>query len=225
MVLVAPYLLAISNAATKHQHYAYSLFPFLSVAAAGLLFAGLPPRAPPDGSGDGQTRRSLAIAGVTAAIFIVQHDFRMIRAHMRVPRFDHPVVRLSAAMESDLSTGRSRLILYKFPPPVDLGDFTLGFSFHDHYYVPRVRSAVHARSVEELRALLADGTPAVVVLPPLLPADQLIGALPTLPDRSFLVRSSAYPYPVLTVHGVEQKFHLGEVLGEIEVPVHPAPKW
>ncbi len=218
VLLTVPFLLVISNAVTKHHHYAYAAFPFLALTGAGMLFAGFSPRQ----SGSPRCRciwRGVTIAGVIAAAFVARHDFRFAKWFLYAQRWEYPALLLHKTMEADLTSGNARLMLYRFPATINQLDRSLGFTAHDRYYVDRMPHAVVVRSVPELNQLLADGKPTVVVLPPKRGfAEQLTaeGLQPT-PDRSLLVHSELFGYTVLTFHDAEAKLGLGELLREIGV--------
>jgi hypothetical protein len=95
---------------------------------------------------------------------------------------------------------------------------------HDIYYLGRLPHAKYADSPAELNALLADGKPTVVILPPSMPPEQLTaGALAIAPDRSFYVLSDLFTYPVLIFQGAEQQLHLGDLLHAMEWPANLRP--
>jgi hypothetical protein len=106
-----------------------------------------------------------------------------------------------------------RLVLYDFPRGVGTLDRELGFIPADRTYGFNLPHAIVVRTVPELDALLADGTPTAVVLPPRLNLPHLIErGLTHVPEACIGVRSDYRPYPLVTFHGGAAVFRVGEVL-------------
>jgi hypothetical protein len=88
--------------------------------------------------------------------------------------------------------------------------FTVGSSnFEEFYYSARMPLADRAADTEELKGLLREQTPTVVVLPPLtMPQPDLGGVHPErrIEDNHW----ACYTYPVLTFHGGADKLPADE---------------
>lgn len=224
--LIVPFLLAISNAATKHTHYAYAAFPFLAVATAGFVLSGLT-QLPLVGSARGRwIWRAAAGAGIIAASFVLRADLAKVKEHLNDPRWDYPPPRLYEAAEPDLARAAARLVVYQFPNGKERLDRALGFTAHDLYYLDRMPHAVPAKSVADLNHILTEGVPTVVIFPPKgMTAEQLArDGLRFSPERVVLTKSELFVYPVMLFHGAEPKLGLGAVLREIELPPgYPVP--
>ena len=220
-VLVVPtgaFVLAISCSATKHHHYAFPAYPLLSVAAAALLLAGLTPPRTPERVRTKWFWRSVAILGVAVATNALWADFRQVAWQVRAERWDYPAVRFHRALETELVAGDARLVLYAFPGDRDTLDRKLGVAAHDMYYPATLPHALRVTTIADLNRTLADGKPTVVILPPLLTSERLLKAgLTAIPERSLMVRSDLFPYPVLLFHGAETKLGLTELLGKLEL--------
>jgi hypothetical protein len=204
-VLVVPFLLVISTAATKHIHYAYSAYPLLALAAAGLLLAGLTPPRRPETPAGRWAWRAVALVGVVAAGLAVSRDLRTAKHAMAVPRFGYTPLVIHQKAEEDLAAGRVRLILYQFPANAERLDRKLGFTAHDRYYLDRMPHARIVRNAPKLNKLLAQCEPTVVILPPLTPREQWLRDVEYPPDRAEAMQSDLFAYPVLTFHGAKVK--------------------
>jgi hypothetical protein len=222
---VGAFLAVISMAATKHQHYVYTAYPLLAVAAAAILCTGV--LAPPVGNRPVSRGlvRVVALLGTLIAMAAVWADVRRSAEYLNSPRWDYPALRIHRAAEYELADGTGRLILYKFPAPAERLDRKLGFTAHDRYYLPQLPHAVRADSPADLNRLLIDRTPSVVILPPSLPPERLsAGKLAALPDRMLFVRSDLFTYPVFLFHDAETRLGLGELLRTIGLPAGQKPQ-
>jgi 4-amino-4-deoxy-L-arabinose transferase-like glycosyltransferase len=210
---------ALSLSATKHQHYMYPAFPLMSVMAAGLLLAGL---SPPQTRETGRAHWCwcvLVAVGAAVAINALWFDFSRAKWTLRVRRLDYPVVVLARALEAEFASEAGRLVLYRYPTCAAQLDRALGFTAHDLYYVNRLPNTVHVTTVAELKSLLADGKPAVLMLPPAIAAEEFVRTeLRVAADRCLIVRSDLFGYPVVLFNQAEAKLRIANVLREIEVP-------
>jgi hypothetical protein len=159
----------------------------------------------------------MVLVGVALAVHAVRHDFRTVTATLEAERFGYPAQRIHQTAEPALATGEARLVLYTFPSPAEQLNRKVRLGPHDRYYPTILPHALRVGSVAELNRLLADGKPTVVVLPPLVPAEQLqTEGLQPAPDTARMLRSDLLPYPVLTFHGAETRLGLGELFRSIE---------
>jgi hypothetical protein len=202
-ILLVPFLAVISSAATKHIHYGYATYPLLALAAAGLLLAGFTPPRRPETSAGRWVWRSVALVGVVAAAVLLRDDVRRVHGFHKAPAHGYPPLSVYRHAEDDLAAGRVRFVLYRFPDATERLDRTLGFTAHDRYYLDRMPHALIVRSSPKLNKLLADGTPTIVILPPLTPREEWLRDVERPPDRAGAVQSDLFAYPVLTFHGAK----------------------
>lgn len=227
LLLVVPFLLVISNAATKHAHYAYAAFPFLAVAIAACLLSGLMQFSVAETLRGRTAWGVLAVVGVVGAGLLVRSDLLITKWFLNAPHWDYPALRLYEVVEPERKGGDGRVVLYQFPKGAERIDRSLGFTAHDLYYLDRMASSVRATSVADLNRILADGLPTVVIFPPKgMTAEQLAkDGLQFPPDRVVLTKSEVFVYPVMLFHEAEAKLGLGAVLNEVQLPPgHPVPQ-
>ena len=224
VLLATTYLTAISLSATKHFHYCYASFPFLSLTLAGVLLIGFG-SPPASGRWVRIGWRGLGIAGVVTAAVLLWHDCLRVEKELRAGRWNYPPVLFREAMRPKIESGGVRLILYNFPAGSDPTTRDNGFSAADPYYCDfRLPGTFRPCTIGELNQQLADDTPTVVFLPPLVKLDQLMSeGLERIPDRCVMVHSQARPYPVLLFNGAEAACDLGGTIrpvfvNELEVP-------
>jgi hypothetical protein len=199
--LAGAFLAAVSLSAEKHTWYAFPVFPLLAVTVAAALLSAL----------DRVTWRVIAVC---VAGFVLVRDVAAVRAELRTPRLGYPPLLVHRAAESDLAAGRVRLVLFDFPRGVGVLDRELGFVPADRTYGFHLPHAVVVRTVPELDALLADGTPTALFLPPNLHACRLAErGLTHAPEACIGVQSDCHAYPLATFHGGAAAFRVGEVLG------------
>jgi 4-amino-4-deoxy-L-arabinose transferase-like glycosyltransferase len=220
-LLSAAFIAALSCAATKHTHYFYATLPLLSVLTAALFLVGL--GSPPlPGERFRVAWRVLGFVGVVAAGILVWKDCRTAAKDVRKPRWDYPPAVVHEAMRPEIAAGRARLVLFAYPDGSEYPDRTLGFTPADPYYGQfRLPLATRVRTAGELNALLADGTPTVLFLPPFLKFGALAkDGVTARPDRELFTRSEDHPYPVLLFRGAEQECDLRELLESIRTEPH-----
>ena len=218
VVLLVPFLLALSTSATKHEHYVFTAFPFLAIAAGALLSAGLSPPHALESSRGRWIWRSLAFVGIIGAVIVIRYDLSIVKWFLKANRAEYPALRLYHATEADLIAGDGRLVLFNFPVTIERLDRNLGFTAHDLYYLARMPAVVHVSSMEELNRLLADGKPTVLMLPPQKTTEEKVKAgLRIAPDHSLLTRSELFAYPVMTFNQAEAKLGLTKLLREMEI--------
>jgi 4-amino-4-deoxy-L-arabinose transferase-like glycosyltransferase len=215
-LLATAFVAALSCAATKHTHYFYATLPLLSVLTAALFLVGFGPP-PASGPRARVAWRLVGIVGAVAAGILVWKDCRTAAKDIQKPRWDYPPALVHDAIRGEIEAGRARLVLFAFPDGTEYPDRTLGFTPADPYYGQfRLPLAVRVRTARELNALLADGTPSVLFLPPFLRFEQLVREGVTAgPDRELFTRSEDHPYPVLLFRGADRVCHLRELLEAI----------
>lgn len=227
-LLVIPaglFLIVLSSAATKHFYYSFTVYPTLAVVAAGMLFAGVVQPVTSRRAGVRWAWRVAAVAGVVATVGAVSADFRRVSAELRRPVRPYPPLVLYRAAESELASGRAKLLLYRFPDDRDVPDARLGLTPGDAFYLRQMPHAVRVPTVSDLNRELAAGLPTIVVLPPHLTPEQLREAgCSHVPDRVAVLQSGMlkppvlYPFPVLLYHGAESGLGLADTLKGVEGP-------
>jgi len=225
LVLMVPFLAALSTASTKYLHYAYAVFPFLSIVAAACLLDIIRV-----GTTKLKTRfaRYVVVALVLAiALVLVRRDLGIVARQLKAPVPEYFPQRLYETLEDDVRSGRVRIVLYEFPRSTEsnLEVKERGFVAHDRYYRPTLRLAVDVWSAAELNQLLADGKPTVLLLAPRTSFGRIreLGVLPA--DRSRLGRANLDWYPVVTFHNADAILERNAAFREIELksanPPHP----
>jgi hypothetical protein len=214
LAVAGSFLLAISASATRHLQYVYPIFPLLAVLAGGVVF-GLGTQT--------RLRIPLRLVGVLLAGFVLREDVRAVERELQAERWEHPLLLVYKQIEPELSAGRVRMLLYRYPLPGEpLTNPERRFFPSERIYVLRVPLAPVVKSVEELNQLLADGVPTVVFLhhrktPALLAAE----GLQYVPDAYVsLPSANRVPYPFVSFHGAVEVLRLNERLG---APVTPLP--
>lgn len=220
------FLLAISSAATKYQHYSYPVFPLLAVMTAAMLLTVIAPPWPGGWSALRGPWRAAAALGVLVTVAAVRHDFKVMRSLSRHAAYGYPPMRVHDDAAPELAAGRGRLVMYCYPREVKhVGKF--GLQFHDQHYTPLLTHMTRAASVAELKTLLADGKPAVVFIPTGMDEKRLLADGFPAPDRLVLLRSDEFAYPAFLYNGAEQKLGLADLIRETEAPpgkaVRPPP--
>lgn len=190
------YLLALS-AAGRAGNYIFYAFPLLAVLLAGLLLDSGPylvKRFRPD------LGRAATRVGVILAVILAGADCVKVLRVFVGPAWRHPPVGIYERIAPELAQRRCHFVLFDFPSAQRLPWWDRPLrNFEDLYYADRMPLADRIWDVEQLKTLLEDGKPTLVVLPPITePQPQLAGL------RSELrVQENPWPsytYPVLTFH-------------------------
>ena len=124
---------------------------------------------------------------------------------LQIPALDYPPLLIYKELGKDLAAGRVRFVLFRYPSSGDNLNPRLTFAAHDRYYVDFMNRATRVRKIAALEELLADGKPTIVILLPLTDIEQFRRRIQPQPDRTALVPSAVYPYPVLTYNHAESK--------------------
>lgn len=215
-LVAGAFIAVISAAATKHPHYVYTAFPFLSLLGAAMLLSGFDA---PVGSRFRRFWAFAAVLGVVGAGVVVYRDARVVKHELRRPPHEYPPETFHIAAADDLAAGRARLILYRFPTGTDQLDRAWRFTATERYYCQfRLPHATRVFSIEEMNALLADGTPAVVVLPPAGVAEDVVSGGLRPPESRLRVDSRVMAYDVLGYNGADSRYHLRELFGRAVIP-------
>jgi hypothetical protein len=208
LLLACGHLLALT-AAGKATQYIYYAFPLLSVLLAGLFLESGPRLA-------GRCRPGLArtasIAGAGLAVALVGADAVKTLRTLASPVWVHPPVGIYERLVAELERGRCRLVLFDFPSRDGTSSTgRQGGNFEDLYYSTHMPLADRAGGVAELKDLLRDGKPAIVLLPPLTsPQPQIAGLRPEVRLEANPWRG--YTYPVLAFHGATAELPAAELV-------------
>ena len=210
LALAGSYLLALSTAGKAFQYIFYS-FPLLSVLLAGMFLDSGPrlvARYWP-----GRTRFA-SIAFVGLAVALIAADCHKILRTLAAAAWVHPPVGIYQRLEPELASGRCRFVLFDIGVPAG-GASSSGrgiTNFEDLYYVRRMPLAGWVGNVEDLKRLLDDGKPTIVLLPPATspPPPKLEGLSPETRIEENVW--PAYTYPTLTFHGAAAEFSAGELI-------------
>jgi 4-amino-4-deoxy-L-arabinose transferase-like glycosyltransferase len=210
LTLAGSFLLALSTAGKAFQYIFYS-FPLLSVILAGLFLESGPRLV--ERYWPGRTRFA-TIAFVGLAVALLAADCQKILRTIAMSAWVHPPVGIYERLESGLAEGRCRFVLFDIGSPVrGVSSSGRGMTnFEDLYYGRRMPLADWVSNVEDLKRLLEDGKPTIVLLPPLtsLPQPRLEGLTPETRIEDNLW--PAYTYPTLTFHGAAAEFSAGELI-------------
>jgi 4-amino-4-deoxy-L-arabinose transferase-like glycosyltransferase len=203
LFLGGSYLLALSSSG-KCAQYTFYAFPILAVVLAGLFLESGPWLLGRLWLG----RQTVALASVALAAFLVGADGLKTLRTLTTPSWVHPPVGLYAQFASALEQGDCRFVLF------DFDRVSKGYpNAEDLYYRPRLPLAYRVDNLAELRLLLADSRPTIVVLPAELSPEsraQLAGLHPELwiEEGSY----ARYCYPVLAFHGASARLPIPELV-------------
>jgi 4-amino-4-deoxy-L-arabinose transferase-like glycosyltransferase len=214
VLFVAGGFLAALTAAGTSRNYIYYAFPLLCVPLAGLFLECGPRLAARCWPGPTGRARARAV-GACLAVLVVGADAVNLGVNLSGPAWVHPPLRFYTRLAQDVDQGRCRLILVGFPGSHPGAPATLaGANFEDLYYGPRMTRADRAASLAELKRLLEDPRPAVVVMPPLdRSSPDLAGVGGLGPDaRADVGVWARCTYPVLTFHGAAAQLRLGDLM-------------
>lgn len=206
------YVPAISTANIKFPHYLHFALPFLCVLAAAVVLVGLLPR-PASLSTPRAVRgwRALGIAGVLFVGVVLWYDVKGARRNIRTLSWDYPPLLVERAAEPGLRGGEGTLVLFRFPAAIeDPVPGELGFGIPDRFYTTRLSHVRHVSNRTQLNAVLAEGKPTVVVLPPegVKTSDLVRKGLVAVPDRAVRIRAWHLRYPVVVFNRAEERLGL-----------------
>jgi 4-amino-4-deoxy-L-arabinose transferase-like glycosyltransferase len=207
LLLVVSFLLALS-AAGKCAQYIFYVFPLLSVFLAALFLESGPRLAARLRPG---FARIVSIAGVALAVVLVGADTVKTWRTLNRPAWVHPPVGIYERLASDLDQQRCHFVLFDFPSAGESASSASASNFEDLYYCPRMPRADRVRDVDELKRLLEDNKPAIVLLPPLsCPRPLLAGLRPDVQVEEN--QWPFYTYPTLLFHGAATKLTVAELV-------------
>jgi len=169
LFLAGGYLLALT-AAGKPFQYIYYPFPLLAVLLAGLflesgpfLLAWVVPK----------LARTAVLVGVAVAAVLISADCLRALRILGGPAWTHPPFGIYERLAPELAQRHCRYVLFGFHLET--------CNFEDLYYQAHMPLANRVRDLKELSALLEDGTPILVLLPPITsPQPQLAGLRPEI---------------------------------------------
>jgi len=196
------YLGALTSIGMAFQ-YIYYAFPSLAVVLAGLFLESGPRLAARWWPRAGLPRAWVVGAGL-AAILVSADGMRTLRT-LGSPAWVHPPVAIYERVAPELAQQRCHLVLFGFSSPGG------SCNFEDIYYCPRMPLAERVGDVDQLKALLEDNKPAIVLLHPLTMAQPPLTGL----NPEARVEENGWPfytYPVLTFHGAGGEVTVAELV-------------
>jgi hypothetical protein len=210
-------LLALSLARNQSITYLYPAFPLACVLVAGLFVEPLPAW-PGWLTGRRPFRIAAECLAGLLAVLVVLHDARQIRPRF-ADRQAYPPWDVYQRVLPVLDRHEGRIILFGFlRPDLECVPFDPMFVFERLYYQRRMPHVLWIDRLAELRQALADGKPALVILPQPAPVGSLRErGLAEPPEAQTVMRTGWYTHALLTFHGARDRF----VLGDLFHPVSP----
>lgn len=202
LAVAGSFLFALAVAGKVNANYTYYVYPLLSVLLAAMLLEAWPWLARRVADRAAWSRRGLR-AGVATAGLAIAADFGLVVPQLAAPAWIHPPLEAYVEVLPALEQQQCRFIMYDFMHAQrSTAQPAAGTNFEELYYGPRMARAEWVDSIDELRQLLADGQPTIVVLPPIGAPTPAMAEICRL-DPDHRIDLGAWPqwtYPVLSFH-------------------------
>lgn len=212
LLFVTGSFLVSLTVSARFSQYLYYAFPLLCVFLAGLFMESGPWLAVRFWARAG-TFRPAVLAGTSLAALLLAVDTVRLLSSLAAPDMEYPPLRIYERLLSELDRGNCRFIMFSNyrSDRRHVGGRTW-ITFEDLYYGASLSRADWIDTVDELKRLLDDGRPTLVVLPPHLaqvPASPAVGDLRY--DEWIELGGLDMRYPVLSFNGGTARLHLGDL--------------